>query len=230
MDKNRKTTVFVGIFYIIGTVSGVLSMIFLGSFMEDLEYLSSIAANGNKVIFGVFCILTMGFALTMVPILLYPIFRKINQTLAMGAVVFRGALEAVVYMAQAVLWLLLLSVSQAFSVAGSADVPVFQNIGALFIAADGWLAHILSIVFSLGALMIYWVFYQSNLIPRWLSIWGILGGILYFISPIAGLFDQDLGFLMLPLALQEMVMAIWLIIKGFDRDAIASVSGRSNLN
>ena len=220
------TAVLVGLFFIIGTVSGVLSMIFLGSFMEDPEYLTSIAANGNKVVIGVLCILTMGFALTMVPVLLYPIFRKFNQTLAMGAVVFRGALEAVVYMAQAVLWLLLLSVSQGFSVAGSADVPVFQNIGALFISADAWIAHILSIVFSLGALMIYWVFYRSKLIPRWLSIWGIVGGILYFAAPIAGLFDLDLGFLMLPLALQEMVLALWLIIKGFNPNAIASISER----
>jgi len=129
----------------------------------------------------------MGFALTMVPVLLYPLFKKYNETLALGDVVFRGALEAVVYMAQAILWLLLLSTSQNFIIAGSADVPVLQNLGALFIAADAWIAHILSIVFSLGALMIYWVFYSSKLIPRWLSVWGLVGGILYFAAPVAGL-------------------------------------------
>ena len=201
-------------------------MIFLGSFLDDPEYLTGIAANGNKVVVGALCILTMGFALTMVPVLLYPIFKKFNETLALGAVVFRGALEAVVYMAQAILWLLLLSASQNFSVAGSADVPIIQNIGALFIAADAWTAHILSIVFSLGALMIYWVFYSSKLIPRWLSVWGLVGGILYLAAPIVGLFDLDWGFLMLPLAVQEMVMALWLIIKGFNPNAIASVSER----
>jgi hypothetical protein len=224
MNTYRKTAVLVGLFFIIGTVSGVLSMMFIGSFLDDPEYLTAIAASENTVVLGAICILTMGFALTMIPIVLYPIFKKINATLALGAVVFRGALEAVVYIAQAVLWLLLLSVSQNFIAAGSADVSVFQTIGALFIAADTWLAHTLSIVFSLGALMIYWVFYVSKLIPRWLSIWGLIGGILYFVAPIAGLFDIDLGFLMLPLALQEMVLALWLIIKGFNPDAFASVS------
>ena len=224
MNTYRKTAVLVGLYFIIGTVSGVLSMFFLGSLLDDPEYLTGIAANGNKVVVGALCILTMGFALTMVPVLLYPIFKKFNESLALGAVVFRGALEAVVYMAQAILWLLLLSASQNFGVAGSADVPVFQSIGALLIAADAWIAHVLSIVFSLGALMIYWMFYETKMIPRWLSIWGLLGGILYFVAPIFGMFGFDLGFLMLPLAVQEMVLALWLIIKGFNSTAIAAES------
>ena len=168
---------------------GILSLVFLGSFMENPEYLNSIAANESKVVIGALFILTMGFALTMVPVLLYPLFKKYNETLALGAVVFRGALEAVVYMAQAILWLLLLSTSQNFIVAGSADLTVLQNLSALFIAADAWITHILSIVFSLGALMIYWVFCSSKLFPRWVSVWGLVGGILYFADPIAGLME-----------------------------------------
>ena len=168
---------------------GILSLVFLGSFMENPEYLNSIAANESKVVIGALFILTVGFALTTVPVFLYPLFKKYNETLALGDVVFRGALEAVVYMAQAILWLLLLSTSQNFIVAGSADLTVLQNLSALFIAADAWITHILSIVFSLGALMIYWVFYSSKLIPRWLSVWGLVGGILYFAAPVAGLME-----------------------------------------
>ena len=89
---------------------------------------------------------------------------------------------------------------------------------------DTWLAHLVSIVFSLGALMIYWIFYRTKLIPLWLSVWGLIGGLLYLISPMVGLFGLDWGFLMLPLALQEMVLALWLIIKGFDQTALASLA------
>lgn len=199
-------------------------MVFLGSFLEDPDYLANIAANENKIILGALCILTMGFALTMVPVLLYPIFKKYNHALALGAVVFRGALEAVVYMAQATLWLILLSLSQQFSLVGSSETAMFQHLGTLFMQADTWLAHLLSIVFSLGALMIYWIFYRTKLIPRWLSAWGLIGGLLYLIAPMVGLFGTDWGFLMLPLALQEMVLALWLIVKGFDQIALASLS------
>ena len=224
MSTYRKTAVLVGIFFIVGTVAGVLSMVFLGSFMDTPEYLNSIAANESKVVIGALFILTMGFALTMVPVLLYPIFRKYNHALALAAVVFRGALEAVVYMAQAALWLILLTLSQEFRLAGSSETALFQQLGAIFMQTDAWLAHILSIVFSLGALMIYWIFYRTKLIPRWLSTWGLIGGLLYFVAPMVGLFGMDWGFLMLLLAVQEMVLALWLIIKGFDQTALASLS------
>ena len=226
MNTNRRTAVWVGIFFIIGTVSGVLSEVNLGPFLGDQDYLANIAANENKIILGALFILTMGFTLTMVPVLLYPIFKKYNHALALGAVVFRGALEAVVYMALAALWLMLLTLSQEFSLAGSSEIGMFQHLGALFTKTETWLAHIVSIVFSLGALMIYWVFYRSKLIPRWLSLWGLIGGLLYLVSPMVGMFGIDWGFLMMPLALQEMVLALWLIIKGFDPAAFASLSGK----
>jgi len=226
MNSNRRTAILVGIFFVIGTVSGVLSMINLGLFLEDPDYLSNITANQNKIILGALLILTMGFALTMVPVLLYPIFKKFNHALALGAVVFRGTLEAVIYMAQAALWLMLLTLSKEFSLAGSSETAMFQHLGALFMQTDTWLAHLLSIVFSLGALMIYWIFYRTKLIPSWLSAWGLIGGLLYFVAPMVGLFGVDWGFLMLPLALQEMVLALWLIIKGFDQTALASLSAK----
>ena len=224
MNTNRRTAVWVGIFFIIGTVSGVLSEVNLGPFLGDQDYLANIAANENKIILGALFILTMGFTLTMVPVLLYPIFKKYNHALALAAVVFRGALEAVVYMALAALWLMLLTLSQEFSLAGSSETGMFQHLGVLFTKTETWLAHIVSIVFSLGALMIYWIFYRTKLIPRWLSGWGLIGGLLYFVAPIVGLFGTDLGFLMLPLAVQEMAMALWLITKGFEPTAIASLS------
>ena len=224
MKTNRRTAIWVGIFFIIGTISGVMSMINLGPFLEDQDYLVNIATNENNIILGALFILIMGFSLTMVPVLLYPLFKKYNHALALGAVVFRGALEAVVYMAQAVLWLMLLTLSQEFKLAGSSEIGMFQHLGVLFMRTDAWFAHILSSVFSLGALMIYWIFYRSKLIPRWLSGWGLVGGLLYLVAPMVGLFGTDLGFLMLPLALQEMVLALWLIVKGFDSTSLATIS------
>jgi hypothetical protein len=83
----------------------------------------------------------------------------------------------------------------------------------------------LEIVFSLGALMIYYLFYQSKLIPRWLSVWGLIGAILYLAAGLFAIFSVDFSILLeAPLALQEMVLAVWLIVKGFNPSAIASES------
>jgi hypothetical protein len=91
----------VGILFIIGTAAGVLSVVFTGPILDGPDYLVKIPANENQIIIGAFLILIMGFALVMVPVMLYPILKKQNEVLALGAVVFRGVLEGVGYIISA---------------------------------------------------------------------------------------------------------------------------------
>jgi len=221
MNAHRKTAIIVGILLIIGTVSGVLSAVFTGSIFGDPDYLIKVSANENQIIIGALCVLIMGFALAMVPVMLFPIFKKYNEALALGAVLFRGALEAVTYIAMVISWLLLIVLSQEYVKAGAPIASYFQILGTLLFEANVQINTILEIVFSLGALMIYYIFYQSKLIPRWLSVWGLIGAILYLAVPLFGMFGSELEILMAPLALQEMVLALWLIVKGFSSSAIA---------
>ena len=216
MNTYRKTAIIVGILFIIGTAAGVLSIVFTGSILDSPDYLIEVAANENQIIIGTLFILIMGFALAMVPVMLFPIFKKYNEALALGAVVFRGALEAVFYIVLVINMLLLLTLSQEYVKAEATDAFYFQTFGTFLLKADIWLANMLSIVFSIGALMIYYLFYQSKLIPRWLSVWGLIGAVLYLAAPLLSMFGSELGILMLPLALQEMVLAVWLIVKGFN--------------
>ena len=224
-EKNnlkRKTAIIVGVLFIIGTIAGILSGVITGSVFDDPNYLIEISANENQIIVGALFILIMGFALAMVPVMLFPIFKKYNEPLAFGAVVFRGALEAVTYTAFVISWLLLLTLSQEYVKAGTPDTSYFQTLGFVILEAGVWIGHLVSIVFSLGALMIYYLFYQSKLIPRWLSVWGLIGGILYLAEPLLGMFGFEFEILFAPLALQEMVLAVWLIVKGFNSSGIAS--------
>jgi hypothetical protein len=91
----------------------------------------------------------------------------------------------------------------------------------------------LIIVFSLGALILYSVLYQSRLIPRWLSVWGLIAILMHFSTAFIltfGLLDEDAASLWLlnfPIFLQEMVMAVWLIAKGFNSSAVASGAAKT---
>ncbi|MCP4419307.1 MAG: DUF4386 domain-containing protein [Chloroflexi bacterium] len=216
----------VGILFIIGTVAGILSLVFTGPILEDPDYLTKIAANETQLIMGTLLILIMGFALAMLPVMLFPIFKKESEALALGAIVFRGALEAVAYIAIVISMLLLLTVSKEYVSAGTPDAPYFQTLGTLLLEAGVWLGAMLDFVFSLGALIIYYLFYKTNLIPRWLSVWGLIGGLLYFAEPVLAMFGSEFEILFAPLALQEMVLAIWLIVKGFNPSAIGSESAK----
>jgi len=226
MNTNRKTAVLVGLFFIIGTVAGILSGVVTGPVLDASDYLTQVNANEGSVILGALLVLVMGFPLAMIPAMMFPIFRKYNEPLALGAVVFRGVLEAVTYMVIAICWLLLIPVSQVFVNAGAADAPTIQAVGTILRQAVYWTEHLLALVFTIGALMLYWLFYKTKLIPSWLALWGFFGAILYFAAPIFNMFDPlhpalslgvKWGNLMAPLAIQEMVFALWMIIKGFNK-------------
>lgn len=228
MSTNRRSARIVGALFIVGTVAGVLSVLVTQSLLNSPDYLTQVSENANRLILGSLLVLTMGLALAMVPVVLFPITRKHNEVLALGYVIFRGALEPIAYLGMVVPWLVLVPLSQEYVQAGSPDASYLQALGAVLLTAHDSTNHILIIVFSLGALMLYSLAYQSELIPRWLSIWGFIAILLHFATAFLlmfGLFGDESPLLLLmnfPIFLQEMVMAVWLIVKGFNPSAVAS--------
>lgn len=207
MSADRKAAVWIGVLYIIGTVGMVISAVVTGAVLSGSDYLAQVAAEPNRVAVGALLLLAAGLALALVPVVFWPIGKRYSETLAMGYVVFRGALEAVIYIAGALCWLLLIALSKQPGARPVADfvrtteTVIWDQIGV--------------IPFVLGALMFYFVLYQYRLAPRWLSVWALVGAALYIVAPLGSMFGLSLGVFMGPLAVQEMVMAVWLIAKGF---------------
>ena len=214
MSADRKAAVWIGVLYIIGTVALVLSAVVMGGLLTDPAVLAQVAAQPDQVAVGALLVLLAGFALAMVPVVFWPIGRRYNETLAMGYVVFRGAIETVIYVVGALGWLLLIALStepDGGPLAGFVRTTV----------AVTW-DQLIAVPFALGALMFYVLLYQSRLVPRWLSTWGLVGAALYIVPPLGSMFGLSLAVLMAPLAVQEMVMAVWLIAKGFTPRAASS--------
>jgi len=219
---NRKTAIVVGVLFIIGTAAGALSGLVTGPVLGEPDYLARVSANESQMITGALLVMLMGLALAMVPVMMFPIFKKYNNTLALGYVVFRGALETITYLLWAISFLLLVTLGREYMTAGAPGASHFQTLSTLILAAGKWNGQVVSIVFSLGALMFYSMFYQSKLLPRWLSIWGLIGAVLYLAEPLLAMFGSELEILFGLLFLQEMVMAVWLIVKGFQPAPIAA--------
>ena len=227
---NRKTAVIVGILFIIGTVSGILAGAFTAPIRAGSTYPLNVSASETQWIIGTLLVLLMGLTLAMVPVMLYPIFKRHNEVLAFGSVLFRGVLEPVGETLLVISMFLLLTVSEISGKAGAADASNVESLGAMLIAAGNWIPQIGGIVFSVGTLMFFALFYQTRFIPRWLSGWGFIGAVLYFIAKIVSMFSPlhltpdigvGIGLLLVPTAIQEMVFAVWMIVKGFNPSAIA---------
>ncbi len=216
LTADRKAAVWIGVLYIIGTVGMVLSVVVTGAVLSGPAYLAQVAAEPNRMALGVLLFLVAGFSLAMVPVVFWPIGKRYNETLAMGYVVFRGALETIFYIVTALLWLLLIALSK------EPDAGSLAN----FVRTTETVIwdQLLAIPFVLGALMFYAVLYQYRLVPRWLSTWALVGAVLYIVAPIGSMFGQSLTLFTGPLAVQEMVMAVWLIARGFNPSAIAAES------
>ena len=222
MNANRKTAIIVGILYIIGTVAGILSVVLSNPILNDPGYLIKVSANENQLMIGALFVLLMGFSLALVPVMVFPIFRKQHEALALGYIVFRGALETVTDIALVICWLFLMVLSREYVAAGATADSYFQTLGALLRDGHESINTILIIVFSLGALMLYSMFYQSRLIPRWISVWGFVAILLHLTTGFLIMFYLMSAFstinmvVNLPIGLQEMVMAVWLVLKGFN--------------
>lgn len=239
MDTNRKTAVMVGVLFIIGTVSGILSGVVTAPIRAGSNYPLNVSASEPQWIIGTLLVMLMGLSLAMIPVLLYPIFKKHNEVLASGAVLFRGAIEAISYAVIVISMLLMLTVSEIYVKAGAADAAHLQTLGAVLTAAKDWTEIWGALVFSIGGLMIYALFYQTRLVPRWLSAWGLIGAALYFVAYLAAMFGPlhvapsiglGIGLLLVPTAIQEMVFAVWLIVKGFNAPAVSAGAAKTGTN
>lgn len=224
MKSYKATAVIVGILYIIGTVSGILSFVATRNLFAGEDFLARIAMNRVLLNLGAFFVLLMGLSLAAMPIFLYPLLKRKSPALALGVVVFRGPLECSTYILFVINWQLLGAFSREV-VAFGPEAASLQVIGNVFLQANDIMMPVLSIVFIIGGLFLYLLFYLARLVPRWLSLWGLIGAVLYVIVDLFLFFGLDyrLGAMRVPLAVQEMAMALWLIAKGFDQAAIGEL-------
>jgi len=233
MNSYRKIAIVVGVLFITATVAGLLGLVFEKS-INASDYLVKITANENQIIIAALLMLIMGFAVAGIGIAMFPIFKKRNEALALGYAGFR-IIEGILFIVSVVSLFSLLTLSQEFVKAGAPAASHFQTIGTLLREENYWAYHMGTISFGLAAPMFYYLLYQSKLIPRWLSVWGLIGVPFWFVVSLMIMFGLDPSsiistLLYLPIAVNEMVLAVWLIVKGFNPSAIASLSAKTDTN
>jgi len=237
MNTNRKNARWAGVFYIIATVAPILTISFIGFLGGGVagepipDYLVNVSANERQVIIGMLIELIWALAVVGIIVTLFPILKKHNEALALGFFGLRF-MEAISTIIHSIILLSLLTLSQEYAAAGIPDASYFQTAGTLFLAAREWTFLIGSgLVWSLSALILNYLLYQRKLIPRWLSVWGFVGAALSFGNYLPQFFGIDsIEILFLPIAVQEMVFAVWLIVKGFNSSAIAAESANTDMN
>ncbi len=235
MNLGRKNAISAGILFIIADLVGFLSFPFMAP-VNAANYLVRVSTNGGLVTTGALLLFIGGAAAIGIAISLYPILRKHNEVLALGSVGFR-TVEGVLDFVSVLALLVLITLSQQFVHAGAPDSSHFQTLGVLTVSGFHWAVNVVKLmVFSVGCLLYYIIFYRTKLIPRWLSGWGVVAAIMTMLSALLVMYGLIAPFstpqivLNLPILPQELVLAVWLIAKGFNPPAIAARSDIAGAN
>jgi hypothetical protein len=229
---NRGSAKLTGSLLLTATTAVLVATALLQPILSGTDHLADIGASTDTVSAAVLLELLAAAASVGIAVSLYPALQKWGSGLALGSVVFR-TIEAVLYVACAVSLLSLVTLARGSAVAPSEDQIFFRAVGDLTLATrqSAILAGVFA--FCLGAFMYYAIFYRSLLIPRWLAGWGIAGVILMLAACVSAAFSHrpvsTYTPLVLPIAIQEMVLAVWLIARGFRATSAGEVTDRRSV-
>jgi hypothetical protein len=241
MNTHRKTGIIVGVLFLTATVTGMLGDSLVGSILNAPDYLMNVYPNRTQVIIGALISFILGLAIVGIAVFLFPILRKHNEPIALGYVSIRTA-EFAILLVWSISPLLLITLSQEYIKAGGPDAspsgPMgnFQTLGAVLIALRHWGWRLVYILNGVLTLMLAYLLYQSKLIPRSISVLGLIGGAVLLLGTALDMFglidvDQGAGLLaVLPGGLFELILPIWLFVKGFNSSAIASASAKTEIS
>ncbi|MGG1519058.1 DUF4386 domain-containing protein [Paenibacillus oryzisoli] len=226
MDFSSKTASrIVGVLFIVAAITAIVGVILYKPILNDSNYLIQGSAHANQIVLGVFMELILVVSAVGTATVMFPFLKKYNRTIAIWHVCFRF-LEAVMITVGVVSVLSLLALSQDYVAAGAPDIASYQVSGTLLKAVHDY-TFLLGPNFFLGinTMMYSYIFYKSGLVPRFIPILGLTGSTLILLAAILemfGVINQVSAWgaiLALPIFVNEMTLAVWLITKGFNGSA-----------
>jgi hypothetical protein len=217
VSSTRLCSIATGILFIIGSAAGVLALVVMGDSLSGPDYLAEVAQHPDQMAVGAALIAVMELACAGIAYAMYPVLRERNSAIAIATVGLRTA-EGIVYLVSAVVLMALVSVATGAS-AGMLESAATRAAADALKAVYEQASTIGMLPFTVAATLYYALFWQTRLVPRWLSGWGFAGIVVALavtvFCVIARQSPSDYSFLMMPLAVQEMVLAVYLIAKGF---------------
>ena len=190
--SQRKSAIIVGALILI-------AYIMVGSF-----YFGSLIIVMLLELISAAAMIAMGF-------LMFPILKPENKNLALGYVVCR-IIDGLIFIIAGIILLPLIIT------AGSSDSST------LILGVRVWVYIIVDYSFGIGFLILSYLLYQLRLVPRFISAWGIIASTWMLTAVLLNLLSPAIPFEIshLPMILNEVFLAIWLIVKGFNEDKLDS--------
>ena len=221
MNSVKKTSIVLGIAFLLQFITSIINgmvlrpaLIITGNIIESMTNIAN-----NVWLMKTYILVDMITALGVVFLgaILFIVLKKKNEIIALvalGFYVIAAALLAVSRMEA----FYLLRISQEYIVAGQPDY--LQMLGNLSVESMDFAGSTLhSLVFSIGAILFYYLLYKSRAVPRILSLWGLITVPLVLIGTLSAVFGYEVPFFVYFLYVPfEFVIGIWILAKGINKE------------
>lgn len=217
MISTRRLAIAAGLGFLAADIAGPLFFLFTAGMGTGQAYLDAVPGHQVQLGLASLAIFAMGVSGLVIVAAMYPVLRAQREGLAVSAVLFRGVAEGGAFLEAAIT---LATVSLGLTAVGSAAGAHVTLLNTLLDLRDQ-IALVAITGFGIAALQYCWVFFTTGLLPRWLAGWGVAGAVIWLAGSVWAfvVHGPDGGLLMAPLALNEVVMAVWLIARGFSSPA-----------
>jgi hypothetical protein len=208
------------VFFIVAAVAAIVGLALEGPVLNDPNYIVTGSAD-TRVFLGAFFEVILAIALIGTAVTLFPIVKRQSEGIALGYVSGR-IVEAVVIVFGIISVLSVVTLRQGFAGAAGANAASLVPLGKSLVVIHNW-TFLFGPNLALGpnTLMLAYLMYRSELVPRVIAVLGLIGGPVIFASGTAvmfGLYGQQSAWgsiAAIPVFAWEMSLAIWLIVKGF---------------
>jgi Domain of unknown function (DUF4386) len=220
LSSQRKISLAVGVLYLLTFVS--VPTLALYHSVKGANYILGSGPNTAAVSGGLLEII-VALAGIGTAVVLFPMLKKQNEGLALGLVASRVLEATTIFLGVA---FLLTIVTLRHDRAGAGALVTSHTLEILY---DRIFLLGQSFMPSVNDLLLGLLLYQSRLVPRALSRIGLVGAPLLvagYVAVLFGLTGQHgplAGLTALPVALFEFSLGVWLVVKGFNPEAVAAI-------
>jgi Domain of unknown function (DUF4386) len=229
MDSMRRTALAAGVLYLITIVASIPALALKGPFLDHTDFILGAGSDTKVVWAGVLDFIT-ALACIGTAVVLYRVAKRHSETAALGFVAAR-ILEAAIIVVGVITMFSAVTLRRDFvngagtrwwDVTRWGDTSALTSTGRLLVAIHNW-TFLLGpgIIPGINAICLGYVMYRSRLVPRIIPLMGLIGAPMILASGVAVMFriyDQVSpvsAIATIPVALWELSLGLWLVIKGF---------------
>ncbi len=231
-STNRMRAILTGILFPLTDITAIAGLLLYQPLLTNPLFITTLNVNQNPILLGTLLEIILAACGAGTALVLYPILKKQNQSLALGYVIFR-AIESIIILIGVMCMLTVLALRADFLAVGG-DIAMYQTIGKALVTLQKW-TFIFgpNIILPINATMLGYLLFKSKLVPRVISSLYLFDAPILFIASmwiVFGVYPQTTPFaiiIAMPLLAFEVLFSLYLIIKGFNRSALETLEGKN---